>query len=444
MKIHKETSKFKFLQTRNNLFFLIILLIIVIISFMFIPFLFSKEKISVLQFSVLSNRIADYSENRFGLTFQPLSLDIIYDILYDKYPDATDLDERLEKIFDQLKASLTEEEPPSPPDPVPPDPEPDQESEPPVYKPIQIICGDSFLQAGEQCDDGNKMSGDGCSSSCVIEVCGNNVIDSGEYCEPPNGTTCDGNCQNIPIVCGNNILQPGEQCDDGNNVASDGCSASCTTEVCGNNTIDAGEQCDDGNTANGDGCSASCTTEVCGNNTIDAGEQCDDGNTTSGDGCSASCTTEVCGNNIVDSGEDCDDGNTADGDGCSASCTNEPLVVCTNASLGNFSQVNKFITWDITNNTGQNLVIKEINLDWPVGMVRLYKVTLDVKILWNGSDDTPPTIINSAWGGTTDDRTIGTGLIKEIEFAFDGNSVLTGYDLTISFDTINCYINFSN
>ncbi|MDZ4217398.1 MAG: S-layer homology domain-containing protein, partial [Candidatus Gracilibacteria bacterium] len=30
-------------------------------------------------------------------------------------------------------------------------------------------CGDGILQSGEQCDDGNKTSGDGCSSSCIIE-----------------------------------------------------------------------------------------------------------------------------------------------------------------------------------------------------------------------------------------------------------------------------------
>jgi len=64
-------------------------------------------------------------------------------------------------------------------------------------------------------------------------------------------------------VCGNNVVETGEQCDDGNIVSGDGCSSSCQTEgaVCGNGTVESGEQCDDGNTNSGDGCSATCQTE---------------------------------------------------------------------------------------------------------------------------------------------------------------------------------------
>ena len=95
--------------------------------------------------------------------------------------------------------------------------------------------------------------------------------------------------------CGNGVLEAGEQCDDGNTVAGDGCSPNCRLEVCGNHILDPGEQCDDGNTVSGDGCSATCQREPrCGDGVVDAGEQCDDGNTVSGDGCSASCQLEPC------------------------------------------------------------------------------------------------------------------------------------------------------
>ena len=137
------------------------------------------------------------------------------------------------------------------------------------------------------------------------------------------------------VSCGNNVVEAGEQCDDGNTASGDGCSSTCQLEGppppnCGNGTVDAGEQCDDGNTASGDGCSATCQTEgapACGDGTVDSGEQCDDGNTADGDGCSATCQNETpppgCGNGTVDTGEQCDDGNTANGDGCSAVCTTE-------------------------------------------------------------------------------------------------------------------------
>jgi cysteine-rich repeat protein/parallel beta-helix repeat protein len=32
------------------------------------------------------------------------------------------------------------------------------------------VCGNSFVETGEQCDDGNTVSGDGCSSTCTIEA----------------------------------------------------------------------------------------------------------------------------------------------------------------------------------------------------------------------------------------------------------------------------------
>src|SRR5262245_65676297 len=32
-------------------------------------------------------------------------------------------------------------------------------------------CGDGIPDPGEQCDDGNTVSGDGCSATCVFEGC---------------------------------------------------------------------------------------------------------------------------------------------------------------------------------------------------------------------------------------------------------------------------------
>ncbi len=114
------------------------------------------------------------------------------------------------------------------------------------------ICGDNLISYpdGEECDDGNTISGDGCSQACTIEEC---VSDSDcddyvpcngvEKCElgvciagsvAPTGTTCDsGHCIGgtcIESTCGDGIVDEsiGEQCDDGNVVAGDGCSINCT------------------------------------------------------------------------------------------------------------------------------------------------------------------------------------------------------------------------
>ncbi len=138
-------------------------------------------------------------------------------------------------------------------------------------------CGDSFLDAGEACDDGNGVPGDGCDGLCQIE-----------------GTVVD-------PFCGDGRIDVGEECDDGNMDSGDGCSAVCLVEapVCGDGIVDAGEACDDFNTTPGDGCDQFCQVEVpaafCGDGNVDVdlGETCDDGDTIPGDGCDATCQVEV-------------------------------------------------------------------------------------------------------------------------------------------------------
>jgi cysteine-rich repeat protein len=127
--------------------------------------------------------------------------------------------------------------------------------------------------------------------------------------------TCD-------VACGNGELEPGEECDDGDTVSGNGCSADCLLEICGNERVDSGEQCDDGNTVLLDGCDAACLFE-CGNGVVAGDEQCDDGNRVGGDLCDENCIDEICGNGVLQAaaGEVCDDGNTASGDGCSADCS---------------------------------------------------------------------------------------------------------------------------
>ena len=66
------------------------------------------------------------------------------------------------------------------------------------------------------CDDGNKVSGDGCSSTCSVEP--------GWQCPTP-GAHC------IAKKCGDGIMAGNEQCDDGNtDDTDDGCSATCKLE----------------------------------------------------------------------------------------------------------------------------------------------------------------------------------------------------------------------
>lgn len=64
-------------------------------------------------------------------------------------------------------------------------------------------------------------------------------------------------------VCGNSDLEVGEECDDGNLVDEDGCDSNCRVTGCPNGVVTTGEECDDGNDVNLDGCDNDCTVSIC-------------------------------------------------------------------------------------------------------------------------------------------------------------------------------------
>ena len=73
-----------------------------------------------------------------------------------------------------------------------------------VHYGIAPCCGDGSQDESEECDDGNEIAGDGCSSRCLCEgVCGDGVLNPVSECE---------------------------ECDDGNIVNNDGCSEDCEIE----------------------------------------------------------------------------------------------------------------------------------------------------------------------------------------------------------------------
>ncbi|MBI5794625.1 Ig-like domain-containing protein [Candidatus Uhrbacteria bacterium] len=206
------------------------------------------------------------------------------------------------------------------------------------------VCGNGTVETYEECDDGDTVDGDGCSSACLDE--GTTACTSSAA-----GSCCGNGTRDWSSSLG------GEDCDDGNSKSGDGCSSSCLNEgsrsissSCGDATRDwaegtGGEDCDDDNAVSGDGCSSNCLKEgslpledayaICGNGgSPETGEDCDDGNIVDGDGCSSACLHEgtsacassssnnCCGNSKVEIGEDCDGGSAGE-DGCSDRCLYE-------------------------------------------------------------------------------------------------------------------------
>jgi fibro-slime domain-containing protein len=261
-------------------------------------------------------------------------------------------------------------------------------------------CPNSVIEAGEECDP--PMVGNGCNAGCALEEgwscprpgacfeiprCGDGVLHAalGEQCDDGNEATNDG-CAGCAVqddyscyglepsvcvkeVCGNGVRTPSEECDDGNGSPGDGC-ASCIVDSrwacpvagqkcvprCGDGQKVGSEQCDDGDLDNDDGCNAGCRVEPgyvcptvdepcvpseCGNGDVEPGEGCDDENSVAGDGCGPTCQLEpvitpgpapdvetFCGDGLITGSEACDDGNDTAGDGCSDACALETGFDC--------------------------------------------------------------------------------------------------------------------
>lgn len=124
-------------------------------------------------------------------------------------------------------------------------------------------CGNSVIETGETCDDGNTVSNDGCSSTCQIETAttcnNNNVKETGETCDGTdfgNVTGCyDLGYDTGNLSCNNQCNFDTSQCTScPSGEISDG-NGGCTTV--GNGVCDAGETCSQEPTAC-EGLQASC------------------------------------------------------------------------------------------------------------------------------------------------------------------------------------------
>ncbi|MDP3027265.1 MAG: hypothetical protein Q8N63_06150 [Nanoarchaeota archaeon] len=184
-------------------------------------------------------------------------------------------------------------------------------------------CGDGKVDAGEECDDGNNVNGDGCDKNCMHEKecckdgdcpfdfysdkycdnedvywnltdyfckdgdclfnmsevfaqdCGEDSCDSwgNYYCEGKNKTrerTCydkgcsSGECFNTP-----DEEKQSEKC------AYDCVNGECIEPKCGNSIKEDGEECDDGDFDNFDECRNDCTLPYCGDLILDLNEECE-------------------------------------------------------------------------------------------------------------------------------------------------------------------------
>lgn len=118
-------------------------------------------------------------------------------------------------------------------------------------------CGNSVLDTGETCDDGNTLDGDCCSSSCQFEVAGTVCDDDGNACtldqcddagsctssSAPAGTACDPDGDTCTLdecdgagACSHPSAPNDTTCDDGDPCTS---TDACTAGACSGMTAPA-------------------------------------------------------------------------------------------------------------------------------------------------------------------------------------------------------------
>ena len=173
------------------------------------------------------------------------------------------------------------------------------------------VCGDGIIGEGEVCD-GNFRS---CQAIDNGTFTGGSAF-CRDDCTGFDTSTCAG-ADPSDGECGNGIVDENEQCDDGNRISGDGCSKYCMFEDdsadssdsdsdstdsgsdssdSGSDSSDSGSDYPDDSTESGDspdsGDPDADGNTICGNGIVEDGEQCDDGNTLSGDGCSEYCMFE--------------------------------------------------------------------------------------------------------------------------------------------------------
>lgn len=187
-----------------------------------------------------------------------------------------------------------------------------------------VVCGNSLVEspAGELCDDGNVLNGDGCSSTCQFEPLATFMAPGGTFSDAispsgdqdlyalvitqgqfltaftsaAGGTGCPGDTV-IEFYDTDGVTRLGTDDDDGASSCSninpftDTWTASLSAgtywlRVRGYNS---------GTVLTSYDINVQISDNLCGNSIIETGEQCDDGGTTSNDGCSATCQDETVG-----------------------------------------------------------------------------------------------------------------------------------------------------
>ncbi len=178
-------------------------------------------------------------------------------------------------------------------------------------------CGNTVPETGEQCDDGNTTSGDGCSDTCQFELSGN-ISGTGGVVSVMAGSPQAPGFVTVTVTAGQSITATttganGGACPFGTTIGlfnsgvtvqygvvngNGGCASFGLPDDAWSANLAAGDYLVGVVDSAGAGglveLAVTISSAVCGNNLLEdnGAEQCDDGNAMNGDGCSSTCQLE--------------------------------------------------------------------------------------------------------------------------------------------------------
>ncbi len=98
--------------------------------------------------------------------------------------------------------------------------------------------------------------------------------------------------------------------------------------------------------------------------------------------------------------------------------------VCSQITVGNFSNPGTFVKWQIHNGTGSSITLTRVNLNWPASNGGFFEVRLDGGVIWSGFAPPPQ------YQFSTSSDVSGT---ESLDFLFGGTTASSGYGLELSF-----------
>ncbi len=215
-------------------------------------------------------------------------------------------------------------------------------------------CGDGVLIQGEECDDGNNVSGDGCDADCKIECksdaeCNDNNACTNDVCSlntfhcvhENNADSCDDNnpCTEGDVCSGGQCAAGSpKSCSDGIECTTDSCDVN--SGLCSNDSVgcecNQNSDCEDNDPCTDDVCNAQKSCE----HNPNTGNSCEDGTFCNG--------ADVCeAGQCVHEGDPCLGGNE-----CNNAC-NEDANNCSNTEGTSCSDDGNLCTDNVCNGNGE-------------------------------------------------------------------------------------------